>query len=124
MFFVDWTVVLAANPILLVVSHQNLSIRQETSLKVTVYYTTILLVLLLLLLIKGDRPSLLCGRKMDCVAGYFRLLLCTCSPYGIMFFYLVTWGWNFTSAYYVRIQSINIRRHMERRHVNREEFRE
>ena len=32
-------------------------------------------------------------------------------------------GWNFTSAY-VRIQSIDIRRHIERRHVNREEFRE
>ena len=36
-------------------------------------------------------------------------------------FYLVTR--DFTSAY-VRIQSINIRRHIERRHVNREEFRE
>ena len=36
-------------------------------------------------------------------------------------FYLVTRG--FTSAYYVRIQSIDIRRHIERRHVNREEFR-
>ena len=48
---------------------------------------------------------------------------CTCSPSGMMFFYLVTWGWKFTLAY-VEIQSINIRRHMERRHVNREEFRE
>ena len=48
---------------------------------------------------------------------------CTCSPSMMMFFYLVTWGWNFTSAY-VRIQSIHIRRHMERRHVNREECRE
>ena len=37
-------------------------------------------------------------------------------------FYLVIRG--FTSAYYVRIQSINIRRHIERRHVNREEFRD
>ena len=36
-------------------------------------------------------------------------------------FYLVTRGWNFTSAYVI-IQSINIRRHIERRHVNREEF--
>ena len=36
-------------------------------------------------------------------------------------FYLVTRGC--TSAY-VRIQSVNIRRHIERRHVNREEFRE
>ena len=36
-------------------------------------------------------------------------------------FYLVIRG--FTSVY-VRIQSINIRRHIERRHVNREEFRE
>ena len=36
-------------------------------------------------------------------------------------FYLVIRG--FTSAYVI-IQSINIRRHIERRHVNREEFRE
>ena len=36
-------------------------------------------------------------------------------------FYLVTRG--FTSAS-VRIQSINLRRHIERRHVNQEEFRE
>ena len=36
-------------------------------------------------------------------------------------FYLVTR--DFTSAY-VRIQSITIKRHIERRHVNREEFRE
>ena len=48
---------------------------------------------------------------------------CTFSPSGMMFFNLVTRGWNFTSAY-VRIQSINIRRHIERRHVNREEPRE
>ena len=48
---------------------------------------------------------------------------CTFSLSGMMFFYLVTWGWNFTSAY-VRNQSISIRRHIERRHVNREEFRE
>ena len=47
--------------------------------------------------------------------------VCTFSPSGMMFFYLVTRGWNFTPAY-VRIQSINIRRHIERRHVNREEF--
>ena len=44
-------------------------------------------------------------------------------PSEMMFFYLVIRGWNFTSAY-LRIQSINIRRHIERRHVNREEFRE
>ena len=37
-------------------------------------------------------------------------------------FYLVTRG--FTSAYYVRTKSIDIRRHIERRHVNGEEFRE
>ena len=48
---------------------------------------------------------------------------CTFSPSGTMFFYLVTKGSNVTSAY-VRIQSIKIRRHIERRHVNREEFRE
>ena len=48
---------------------------------------------------------------------------CTCSPSGRMFFYLVTWGWNFTSAYVI-IHSINVRRRVERRHVNREEFRE
>ena len=36
-------------------------------------------------------------------------------------FYLVTR--DFTSAY-VRIQPINVRRHIELRHVNREEFRE
>ena len=47
---------------------------------------------------------------------------CTFSPCGTIFFYLVTRGWNFTSAYVI-IQSINIRRHIERRHVNREEFR-
>ena len=46
---------------------------------------------------------------------------CAFSPSGIMFFYLVTRGWNFTSQ---RIQSISIRRHIERRHVNREELRE
>ena len=34
---------------------------------------------------------------------------CTFSPPGMMFFYLMTRGWNFTSAY-VRIRSINIRR--------------
>ena len=33
---------------------------------------------------------------------------CTFSPSGMMFFYLVTRGWNFTSSY-VRIQSFNIR---------------
>ena len=32
---------------------------------------------------------------------------CTFSPSGVMFFYRVTRGWNFTSAY-VRIQSFNI----------------
>ena len=48
---------------------------------------------------------------------------CTFSPSGMMFFYLVIRGWNFTSAYVI-IQSINIRRQIERRHVNREEFRE
>ena len=49
---------------------------------------------------------------------------CTFSPSGMMFFYLVvTRGWNFTSAY-VRIQSINIRRHIEHCRVKREEFRE
>ena len=48
---------------------------------------------------------------------------CTFSPSGMMFFYLVTRAWNFTPAY-GRIQSINTRRHIERRHVNREEFRE
>ena len=42
-------------------------------------------------------------------------------PFRDYVFYLVTRG--FTSAY-VRIQSINIKRHIERRHVNREEFRE
>ena len=42
-------------------------------------------------------------------------------PYRDDFFYLVIRG--FTSAY-VRIQSINVRMHIERRHVNREEFRE
>ena len=49
---------------------------------------------------------------------------CTFSSSEMMFFYFVTRGWNLTSAYYVIIQSINIRRHIERRHVNREEFRE
>ena len=44
-------------------------------------------------------------------------------PSGMMFFYLVARGWNFTSAY-VRVQSINNGRHIDRRHVNREEFRE
>ena len=48
---------------------------------------------------------------------------CTFCPSEMMFFYLVTRGWNFASAY-VRIRTINIRRHIERRHVNREEFRE
>ena len=48
---------------------------------------------------------------------------CTFSPPGIMFFYLVTWGWNYSSVYVI-IQLINIRRHIERRHVDREEFRE
>ena len=49
---------------------------------------------------------------------------CKFSPPGMMFFYLVTRGCNFTSAY-LKIQSINIiRRHIERRLVNREEFRE
>ena len=48
---------------------------------------------------------------------------CTFSPSGMMFFYLVTRGRNFASDY-VRIQSSNIRRDTERRHVNREEFRE
>ena len=43
-------------------------------------------------------------------------------PFRDKVFYLVTRG--FTSAYYVIIQSINIRRHVERRHVNREEIRE
>ena len=47
---------------------------------------------------------------------------CTFSPSGMMFFFLVTRGSNFTSAY-VRIQSINIRRHIERRYVSLEEFR-
>ena len=47
---------------------------------------------------------------------------CTFSPSGMMFFYLVTRGSNFTSAYVI-IQSINIRRHIERRYVSREEFR-
>ena len=48
---------------------------------------------------------------------------CTFSPSGMMFSYLVTRGWNFTSTYVI-IHVINIRRHIERRHVNREEFRE
>ena len=48
---------------------------------------------------------------------------CTFSPSGMMFFYLVTRGWDFTSAY-ARVQSTHIRRDIERRHVNREEFRE
>ena len=46
---------------------------------------------------------------------------CTFSPSGMMFFYLVTRGRNFTSH---RLRSISIIRHIERRHVNREEFRE
>ena len=49
---------------------------------------------------------------------------CTFSPSGMMFFYLVSRGWNYISAFYVRIQVNYIRRHIERRHVNREEFRE
>ena len=46
---------------------------------------------------------------------------CTFSPSRDDIFYLVIRG---STAAYVRIQSINIRRHIERRHVNREEFRE
>ena len=46
---------------------------------------------------------------------------CTFSPSGMMLFYPVTMGWNFTSAYVI-ILSINIRRHIERRNVNQEEF--
>ena len=41
----------------------------------------------------------------------------------MMLLYLVTRGWNFTIAY-MRNQSINNNRHIERRHVTREEFRE
>ena len=52
-----------------------------------------------------------------------RVVARTFFPTGMMFFYLVSRGWNFTSAY-VRIQSTNNNRHVERRHVNREEFRE
>ena len=48
---------------------------------------------------------------------------CTFSPSGMMFFYVMTRGWSFSSAYVI-IQSIDVRRHIERRHVNREEFRE
>ena len=44
-------------------------------------------------------------------------------PSEMMLFYLVTRGWNFASGY-VGLQSINYGRHIERRPVNREEFRE
>ena len=43
-------------------------------------------------------------------------------PFRDGIFYLCDQGLYFTSAYYVRIQSINIRRHIERCHVNREEI--
>ena len=52
-----------------------------------------------------------------------RVVARTFFPTGIMFFYVVTKSWNFTSAY-VRIQSTNNNRHVERCRVNREEFRE
>ena len=48
---------------------------------------------------------------------YRRVACCTFFPSGMIFFYLVIRGWNFTSAYYVRIESINIRRYIERHHV-------
>ena len=49
---------------------------------------------------------------------------CTFSPSGLlMFFYIVARGRNFTSSAYLRENSVNqYYKHIERRHVNREEF--